>query len=58
MGEKDLLLDFKVFIGGVLVTVDLHVGHVSLLGGRGHGSGLLHLSVKTGLRIKLTLDFG
>lgn len=39
----NLLFDLEVLVGRVLVAIDLHVGYVSLFGGRGDGSGLLHL---------------
>lgn len=40
-----LLFDLEVLVGGVFVAVDLHVGYVSLLRGRGDGSGLFHLAI-------------
>lgn len=39
----NLLLDLKVFVGRVLVAVDLHVGHVSLFRSGSDSACLLHL---------------
>lgn len=42
----NLLFDLEVLVGRVLVTVDLHVGYVPLLGSGGDGTGLFHLEKK------------
>ena len=41
--DGNLLFDLEVLVGRVLVAVDLHVGHVSLLRSWGYGAGLFHL---------------
>lgn len=45
-GVNGLLLDFEVFVGRVLVAVDLHVGYVSFFGCWRDSSRLLDLQSK------------
>ena len=35
MLSRLLLLGFKVLVGGILVAIDLHIGHVPLFGRHG-----------------------